>query len=64
MPDILAARAQMGMSLAFHIVFACVALRRRKRLIAKSLTDHRACAFEIKIKDFEAKRLLSRRSDW
>jgi len=24
MPDILAARAQMGMSLAFHIVFACV----------------------------------------
>lgn len=24
MPDILAARAQMGMSLAFHIVFACI----------------------------------------
>jgi cytochrome bd-type quinol oxidase subunit 1 len=24
MPDILAARAQMGISLAFHIVFACV----------------------------------------
>jgi cytochrome d ubiquinol oxidase subunit I len=24
MPDILAARAQMGMSLAFHIIFACV----------------------------------------
>src|SRR6266436_705750 len=23
-PDIIAARAQMGMSLAFHIVFACV----------------------------------------
>jgi cytochrome d ubiquinol oxidase subunit I len=24
MPDILAARAQMGMSLAFHLIFACV----------------------------------------
>src|SRR5207244_10836255 len=31
------------------------AVRRRKRLIAKSLMDHRARAFEIKIKDFEAK---------
>jgi cytochrome d ubiquinol oxidase subunit I len=26
MPDILAARAQMGMSLAFHIIFACVGI--------------------------------------
>ena len=34
MPDIIAARAQMGMSLAFHIVFACVgvAIRRQKTI--------------------------------
>jgi hypothetical protein len=31
------------------------ALRRWNRLVAKSLMDHRACAFEIEIKDFEAK---------
>jgi hypothetical protein len=47
-------------TIALKIVDLCIdkgadALRRRKRVIAKSLIYHRACAFEIKIKDFEAK---------
>jgi hypothetical protein len=70
LPDHFAVLARLGAKVAYEtsvsptialkIVDLCIdegaqALRRRERLIAKSLMDHRAGAFEIKIKDFEAK---------
>jgi hypothetical protein len=70
LPDHFAVLARLGAevadetsvspTVALKIVDLCIdegaqALKRRKRLVAKSLMDERACTVEIKIKDFEAK---------
>lgn len=46
MPNLLAARAQMGMSLAFHIVFACVGVA-MSRLMAIAEYRHLRTGDEI-----------------